>query len=117
MKKMKWIIGLLGVFFLAGCAAPERVLYFQDLNQGLQEEITQNYEIKIRKDDILGITVSARTPELVIPFNLPATSYTLEAKSNSSGSQLGYQVDVDGFINFPQLGKIRVEGIDRKSVV
>lgn len=113
MKKMKWIIGLLGVFFLAGCAAPERVLYFQDLNLGLQEEITQNYEIRIRKDDILGITVSARNPELAIPFNLPATAYTLEVKSNNSTAQLGYQVNVDGTIAFPQLGRITVEGMTR----
>lgn len=116
MKKIKWSFWLLGVFLLASCAAPERVLYFQDLNQGLQEEITQNYEIKIRKDDLLGITVSARNPELAIPFNLPATVYTLEAKSAGTTAQLGYQVDVDGNIVFPQLGKIKVEGMTRKKL-
>lgn len=113
MKNMKWFFGLLGIFLLVGCAAPERVLYFQDLEKGITQEITQNYEIKIRKDDVLGITVSARNFELAIPFNLPATSYTLEAKSNSSGSQLGYQVDANGMIAFPQLGKIKVEGMTR----
>lgn len=116
MKKMKWTIWLLGVFLLMGCAAPERVLYFQDLDAGLQQEIAQSYEIKIRKDDLLGITVSARNPEMAIPFNLPATAYTMEATSSSGGAQLGYQVDVDGFINFPQLGKIKVEGMTRKEL-
>ena len=116
MKKMKWVIWLLGVFLLVSCAAPERVLYFQDLDAGLQQEIAQSYEIKIRKDDLLGITVSARNPEMAIPFNLPATAYTMEATSSSGGAQLGYQVDVDGFINFPQLGKIQVEGMTRKEL-
>lgn len=116
MKKIKWSFWLLGVFLLASCAAPERVLYFQDLNQGLQEEITQNYEIKIRKDDLLGITVSARNAEMAIPFNLPATAYSLEAKSSITAAQLGYQVGVDGNIVFPQLGKIQVEGMTRKEL-
>lgn len=101
---------------LTACAAPERVIYFQDLQNELCENIVQSYEIKIRKDDILGITVSARNPELAIPFNLPATAYTLEAKNSSSGSQLGYQVDVEGYINFPQLGRIPVEGKTRKEL-
>lgn len=116
MKKIKWSFWLLGVFLLVSCAAPERVLYFQDLNRGLQEDITQNYEIKIRQDDVLGITVSARNPELAIPFNLPATTYTLEAKSAGSTTQLGYQVDADGTIAFPQLGKIAVEGMTRREL-
>lgn len=104
------------LFLITGCAAPERVIYFQDLQAGLQEDIAQSYEIKIRKDDLLGITVSARNPELAIPFNLPATAYSLEARSSITAAQLGYQVDVDGYISFPQLGKIHVEGMTRKEV-
>lgn len=116
MKKTKWTSWLLLILLLTSCAAPEKVLYFQDLDKGLQQNIEQSYEIKIRKDDVLGITVSARNPELAIPFNLPATAYTLEVKSSSANSQLGYQVDIDGFINFPQLGKIQVEGMTRKEL-
>lgn len=118
MKKMIMHIRVLGVMLvlLTACAAPDRVIYFQDLQNELCENIVQSYEIKIRKDDILGITVSARNPELAIPFNLPATAYTLEAKNSSSGSQLGYQVDVEGYINFPQLGRIPVEGKTRKEL-
>lgn len=104
------------LFLITGCAAPERVIYFQDLQVGLQEDIVQSYEIKIRKDDLLGITVSARNAEMAIPFNLPATAYTMEAKSSTSSAQLGYQVDVDGNIVFPQLGKIQVEGMTRKEL-
>lgn len=117
MKRMKWsAVVLILSLFIVGCTAPERVIYFQDLQQGLLEDIEQSYEIKIRKDDLLGITVSARNAEMAIPFNLPATSYTMEAKSSSAGAQLGYQVDVDGYIIFPQLGKIQVEGMTRKEL-
>lgn len=116
MKKNKLGVWILMILLLTGCAAPERVLYFQDLDKGLQQNIEQSYEIKIRKDDLLGITVSARNPELAIPFNLPATSYTLEAKSSVANAQLGYQVDVEGYIDFPQLGKIHVEGMTRKEL-
>lgn len=116
MRKKHWGILPFLLCLLTGCAAPERVLYFQDLSEGLQQEIEQSYEIKIRPDDILGITVSARNPELALPFNLPATSYTLEAKSSGSTSQLGYQVDNEGYIAFPQLGKIKVLGMSRSEL-
>lgn len=116
MRKKQWGILPFLLCLLTGCAAPERVLYFQDLSDGLQQEIEQSYEIKIRPDDILGITVSARNPELALPFNLPATSYTLEAKSSGSGIQLGYQVDNEGYIAFPQLGKIKVLGMSRSEL-
>lgn len=115
MKKAKWSFLLLLMLF-SSCAAPDKVIYFQDLQGGLQQVIEYSYEIKIRKDDLLGITVSSRNPELAIPFNLPATAYTLEAKSGSANSQLGYQVDTEGFINFPQLGRISVEGKTRKEL-
>ena len=35
------------LFLITGCAAPERVIYFQDLQAGLQEDIAQSYEIKM----------------------------------------------------------------------
>ena len=116
MKKTNWTSWLFLILVLTGCAAPERVLYFQDLDKGLQQNIEQSYEIKIRKDDLLGITVSARNPELAIPFNLPATTYTLEAKNGNVSAQLGYQVDVDGNIDFPVLGQIHVAGMTRKGL-
>lgn len=116
MKKTNWTSWLFLILVLTGCAAPERVLYFQDLDKGLQQNIEQSYEIKIRPDDILGITVSARNPELALPFNLPATSYTLEAKSSGLTGQLGYQVDNEGYIAFPQLGKIKVLGMSRSEL-
>lgn len=115
MKGKNGWLGLL-VFLLASCAAPKNVIYFQDVQYGMQENIEQNYEIEIRKDDLLGITVSARNPELAIPFNLPATAYTMEAKSSSSGTQLGYLVDTDGNIDFPVLGQIHVAGMTRKGL-
>lgn len=116
IKRINWGWYLLLLFIVTGCAAPERVLYFQDLDKGLQQNIEQSYEIKIRKDDLLGITVSARNPELAIPFNLPATAYTLEAKNGNVSAQLGYQVDVEGNIDFPVLGRILVEGKTRKEL-
>ena len=116
IKRIKWGWYLLLLFIVTSCAAPKNVIYFQDLDKELQQNIEQNYEIEIRKDDLLGITVSARNPELAIPFNLPATAYTLEAKSSSANSQLGYQVDAEGYINFPQLGRISVEGKTRKEL-
>ena len=116
IKRTNWVWYLLLLLIVTGCAAPKNVIYFQDVQYGMQENIEQNYEIEIRKDDLLGITVSARNPELAIPFNLPATAYTLEAKNGNISAQLGYQVDVDGNIDFPVLGQIHVAGMTRKGL-
>ena len=116
IKRIKWGWYLLLLFIVTSCAAPKNVIYFQDLDKELQQNIEQNYEIEIRKDDLLGITVSARNPELAIPFNLPATAYTMEAKTSGGGTQLGYLVDTYGNIDFPVLGQIHVAGMTRKEL-
>ena len=64
-------------------------------------------QLVIKSDDILKIDVSTQSPELSQLFNL-----TTVANANLQTYQLnGYQVDINGNINFPLLGTIKVKGL------
>lgn len=97
------------VLSLTACSSPKNVLYIQDATPLKQEEISQNYEVRIQQDDLLSITVSSKDPELIAPFNMAAQT------SGTTGAQKGmeYMVDLSGNIDFPLLGKINVNGLTR----
>lgn len=65
--------------------------------------------------DMISIIVSSRNPQLAAIFNLPLVNYQAgsEIAANTSQKLLGYVVDNDGYIDFPILGKIMVNGMTR----
>lgn len=113
-KKNKSLFFLL-LFLITGCASPEKVLYLQDVDNFKQQEIEAAYEVVIHKDDLLSIMVNSREPELAMPFNMPVVTYQLGTNMGAPGQQrvLGYLVDSEGFIDFPILGKLNVDGFTR----
>ena len=115
MKKYGYIAFVLCV--LAGCASQKQISYLQDVPDDYRQKITQDYDLRIHPDDLLSIMVNSKDPELAQMFNLPMVSYQI-ANSNTgyAGGQnrvLGYLVDKEGNIDFPQLGVIKVQGMTR----
>lgn len=106
-------IGL--VVIAVSCASPEKVLYLQDVEQYKEQVIDEAYEVRIHKDDLLSIMVNSRNPELALPFNMPLLTFQLGSNQVYTGQQrvLGYLVDSEGYIDFPILGKLRVDGLTR----
>tara|TARA_Y100001954_G_C15824517_1_gene611568 strand:- start:4303 stop:5070 length:768 start_codon:yes stop_codon:yes gene_type:complete len=91
------------------CSSKKKIILLQNLD--FQKEY--EYEFKdylVRADDILKINVSAESIESVQIFqsnlNLPSNN-TIETMIFN-----GYQVDFNGMINFPVLGKVKVEGLN-----
>lgn len=76
------------------------------------QTVEQDYELRIKPDDRLYITISSKEPELLIPF---ANTQLLGSASGSSNIQetTGFQVDKYGKIELPVLGKMQVAGITR----
>ena len=101
---------------LVSCQASKKVVYMQDVAHEATDTIGVYAGIVVQPKDILSIIVSSKNPELAMAFNLPLTSYQAGSTlSSSSYSQrvLGYLVDIDGVIDFPVLGKIKVVGLTR----
>lgn len=109
------------VLAAVSCSTPKEISYFQDLQPGVTElTITDPVEIKVRPKDKLSILVNAQDQKLTNMFNLPIVSQQIGQESTgSSGNSRGvsgYTVDTDGYINFPVLGKIKVEGMTREQI-
>lgn len=103
------------------CSTPKKISYFQDLQPGVTElSITAPVEIKVQPKDKLSILVNAQDPKLTNLFNLPIVSQQIgQESSGGSGTSRGvsgYTVDTKGCINFPVLGKVKVEGMTREQI-
>ena len=109
---LKYISLLSIILIFIGCGSSKKIVYFQDVSN---KEIMQKVDFqdaKIQKDDLLKIVVSASDKDVIQPYNL-----TLGDISNYGGSSenstIGYLVNNTGEINFPILGRLKVEGMTR----
>lgn len=108
MKKL--LLPSLLLLLLASCAAPKKVPYFQDLEAGDAVKIIETQEIRLKPGDKFTVHINSKDEELVRPFNL------IRSSGNSGGgseTRLAHTVDSEGFIDFPTIGKIHVEGMTR----
>jgi polysaccharide export outer membrane protein len=103
---------------------PKNVAYFQDLDehqQKLRSEENYSFEPIIKINDRLLITVSAPIvdQQSVAQFNLPMTTFLSpgETVATPSTSVQTYMVENDGSINFPVIGKIRLDGFTKTQAV
>lgn len=108
VKKAAWLwcIGLVTLF--CSCSPTRKQVYFQNLQKDttLRNIVTPGYDLKIQKNDMLGITVASLSPDVAL-YNAP---------QNTVGLFNGYQVDQDGNIAFIKLGSLHVEGMTRKQL-
>jgi polysaccharide export outer membrane protein len=88
----------------------------QDTADSAIEKLGVNAGIVIQPKDVLSIVVSSQNPELAMGFNLPLLTFqagSTQTASSYSQRLLGYSVDVEGNIDFPILGKLKVAGLTR----
>lgn len=118
MRKTLLFTFLALTLLVSSCSSPKNWLYLQDMVPGEEYPVDIKYEATIMRDDRLKITVSGKSPELAIPFNIHGGSFSVGADGSISSyrgaspeQEEGYRVDVDGYIDFPILGKLLVEGL------
>lgn len=111
------LIYLLSSLILVSCGPTRKLAYFSDL-QGqdvYKENITNNTQPKIQHDDLLSVTIASLSPEANMLFNsgvAPSVSGTKE--QGSTGNNVGYLVDREGFVDFPVLGKVKLSGLTKE---
>ena len=120
MKKIKFLL-LAGLIAIASCTSYKQVPYLQNSEEVDTTIVSELYDARIQPKDMLTITVSSEKPEAAIPFNLtvPTTMYSSNGGGNGNRSLSSqpmlqtYLVDNDGYIDFPILGKLQVEGMTK----
>ncbi len=108
------------IFMLSACTSRKNLIYFQGSSEVESSEEIKNYSPLLKKDDLLSITVMGIDPQAVVPFNLPPTQFNVNnAGGYSQGAPTppGYLIDVDGNIDFPVIGKIKLGGLTRGAAV
>ena len=99
------------------CRSNKDVVYLQDIQVNEKIKAECEYKTVVHIDDLLSIIVSCDDLEAAVPFNTPMIGLGREV--NSGGQQqatYGYLVDKNGCIDFPVLGRIKVDGISRNEL-
>lgn len=114
MGKMYFVILLVIPFIITSCATHRKNIYLQNLQTNESYDIGQRRKAVIQAGDRVKINVNCKNMELAIPFN--QKSYQIGTNGDVNGENAiemntGYLVDDAGNIEFPILGKIKVEGL------
>lgn len=116
VRKKSVFLGLCIVFGCTGCVSPKKVVYLQDAQINKKVRTECEYKTVIHPDDLLSIIVSCDDSEAALPFNSPMIGLGREVSTSSQQSLLGYVVDKEGYIDFPVVGRMEVEGITRNEL-
>ncbi len=99
------------------CVSPKTIVYFQgDTLRNSSQQITQKYVPTILPNDILSIVVGSLNAEANEVFNTPNLFTTASTNYSSTGGgarvqPLGYLVDINGAIEVPLVGKVKIGGL------
>ena len=107
------LLTIISVQFFSSCNSWREVVMFQDLDDVVLRNQQMESSIKIKPGDQLTIMVFGADKYLIMPYNqtLNSVSETNLGSGGSREAQLPYDVDKDGYIMFPVLGKIKVSGL------
>jgi polysaccharide export outer membrane protein len=101
-----WLICIFCVSLLSSCTSSKDVVYFQNAKNFETIVDTDTFAPKFKIDDNVSIFISTFDLEAVRPFNL-----ALQGGSGSIGEPINYFIDVEGNIDYPVLGKIKLLGL------
>ncbi|GAA4912126.1 polysaccharide biosynthesis/export family protein [Mucilaginibacter defluvii] len=114
----------MAIWLLSSCSAKRNLVYLSDIadTAAYSAAITNMSEPRIQHGDILSITINNVDPETSNLFNkgiLPvAASNPLQGNTGLTAQNIeGYLVDKTGSINFPSVGKIKLEGLTPEEAV
>lgn len=102
--KLKQLILLIAVsIFISSCVTKKDVIYFQNAKDFETVVDTDTFEAKLKVGDIITIIVTTLDPLVSAPYNPVAPG--------GMGQSVDYLIDVEGNIDFPVLGKVKLIGL------
>lgn len=109
MKKSLFSLFLL-LLTLYSCKTSEKVIYFQDVQNGETFNTQSKTALKLAPGDKVGVVVtSTATPELAMRYNLQQGN----TSSTSNQDNQRYTIDENGNIDMLGIGRICIGGLTR----
>lgn len=100
-------LAIVATCFVISCSSSKDVVYFQDASQFETLVDDNTFSTKFKVDDLVSIHISTLDPEASAPFNL----FRGAEEGGIRAEQVNYLVDKNGEIDFPVIGKIKIEGL------
>jgi len=122
MRKYLILFLALALLSASSCSTYRRVAYLKDMEVGVEYDVLPVPKPIIRVNDKLKILVTASNPALAAPFNLSTGSHYTVGEDGTiwptaTMEELkAYLVESDGCINFPVVGRVKVEGLTLEEV-
>jgi polysaccharide export outer membrane protein len=113
-KSGKWYCMLILIFqivFLQACINTKSVTYFNNLPDSLQLQLAtiKPPQQLIQVNDMLTVKVGGENEKSVAYIN----QFFGDAAGGGAGGGLQNTVDINGYIELPKIGKMKVEGLTR----
>ena len=112
-KKILFLI-LCPLLFI-GCTSYKQAVYLRgDDTTAILEQKNTQYEYRVMPKDELTITISTSDPAASVPFYRKIGHDRSQVTNNpgmNNAKLLDYLVDNEGYIDYPVLGKLRVQGM------
>jgi len=115
MNRFKIHVYFFVVIFISSCASKKNISYFNDsIESNESNKRIDIYSLVFKKNDFLSIIVTGGDDNTLKMINGPISQINSQ-RSYSSGTPAlnGYLIDSDGDIDFPLIGKIKIEGLTR----
>lgn len=115
MNYLKKLFLILCPMLFIGCTSYKQAVYLRgDDAAAILEQKNTLYEYRVMPKDELTITISTSDPAASVPFYRKIGQDRSQAPNNqgmNNAKLLDYLVDNDGNIDYPVLGKLRVQGL------
>jgi polysaccharide export outer membrane protein len=104
------------IFTCSSCVSTKKAVYFNNIQDTEQAIVTPELEPVIKPNDILSITVTSLNPEASDIFNKAEQPLSPSFNTSTTTTATGYLVNLDGYIQFPIIGNVRVIDLTQKQL-
>lgn len=108
------LVNIINILILSicifSCSTKKNVVYMQDMDLEIDYNFPLNEHI-ISSRDILKISLKTQNPENLLSLEKGAQTTSFNQTRESLIFSVGIKVDNAGFIDYPELGKIKASGL------
>jgi len=104
LLRKEFIVLLCACLFISSCVTKKEIVYFQNAKDFETKVDTDTFKTKLKIGDIISIYVSTLDQTVTQPYNIVM-------QTGSSGQIIDYLIDVEGNIDYPVLGKVKLMGL------